>query len=68
MLLSWTAVGGKRYVLQTTSGDNGNYSNNFADLNPAIIAPGTGDTEVTVLHLGGATNSTSGFYRVRLVP
>ncbi|HUI06573.1 MAG TPA: hypothetical protein VL486_06170 [Verrucomicrobiae bacterium] len=68
MLLTWTAVGGKRYVLQTATGFTGSLSNDFVDLNPAIVATGTGDTTVTVLHLGGATNSPTGFYRVRLVP
>jgi len=68
MLVTWAAVGGKRYVLQTTTGDDGGFSNNFVDLNPAIVAPGTGATEVTVLHLGATTNTPSRFYRVRLLP
>ena len=67
MLITWTAVGGKRYVLQTTTGDSGSFSNNFVDLNPAIVAPGTGETEVAVLHLGAATNAPARFYRVRLL-
>lgn len=68
MLITWTAVGGKRYVLQTTAGSSGSYSNNFIDLNPAIVAPGAGETAVTVIHLGGATNFPARYYRVRLVP
>ena len=68
VLVTWTAVGGKRYVLQTTTGDSGSFSNNFVDLNPAIVASGTGETTVTVLHLGAATNAPSRFYRVRLLP
>jgi len=67
MLLTWTAVGGKRYVLQTTTGFTGSLSNDFVDLNPAVVATGTGETEVTVLHLGGATNAPARFYRVRLL-
>jgi len=67
MFLTWTAVGGKRYVLQTTTGYSGGFSNNFLDLDPAIVAPGTGETEVSVLHLGGATNAPARFYRVRLL-
>ncbi len=68
MFIAWTAVGGKRYVLQTTTGYSGSFSNNFIDLNPAIVVLGTGETEVAVLHLGGATNAPVRFYRVRLVP
>jgi len=68
MLITWTAVGGKRYILQTTTNFSGNFSNDFVDLNPAIVVLGTDDTEVTVLHMGGATNAPVRFYRVRLVP
>jgi hypothetical protein len=67
MFLTWTAVGGKRYVLQTTTGSGGGFSNNFVDLNPAIVVLGTGETEVSVLHLGAATNAPARFYRVRLL-
>jgi fibronectin-binding autotransporter adhesin len=67
MFIAWPGVGGKRYVLQTTAGSNGTYSNNFVDLNPAIVAPGTGETVVAVLHLGAATNAPAGYYRVRLL-
>jgi hypothetical protein len=68
MLLTWSAVGGKRYILQTTTGAGGGFSNNFIDLNPAVVAPGSNETEVSVLHLGAATNSATRFYRARLVP
>jgi len=68
MVISWAAVGAKRYAVQTTIGDGGSYSNDFVDLNPAIVAPGTGETVVTVLHLNGATNAPARFYRIRLVP
>ncbi|HUI06905.1 MAG TPA: hypothetical protein VL486_07845 [Verrucomicrobiae bacterium] len=68
MRISWTAVGGKRYVLQTTAGDSGSFSNGFVDLNPAYTAPGTGEVVMTVLHPGAATGSPARFYRVRLVP
>jgi hypothetical protein len=61
-------VGGKQYALQTTAGDNGGFTNNFVDLNPAIVASGTGETTVSVLHLDAATNAPTRFYRVRLVP
>ena len=67
MLITWTAVGGKRYVLQTATGDSGGFSTDFVDLNPAIVASGTGDTTVTVLHMGVLTNAPARFYRVRLI-
>ena len=68
MLLTWTAVGGKQYVLQTTTSYGGGFSNNLIDLNSPIVAPGTGETTVSVLHLGAATNAPARYYRVRLVP
>jgi hypothetical protein len=68
MLITWSAVGGKRYMLQTTTGRSGSYSNNFVDLNPPVSVPGTGATTYAVLHLGGATNRPAFYYRIRLVP
>ncbi|HUI07585.1 MAG TPA: hypothetical protein VL486_11350 [Verrucomicrobiae bacterium] len=68
VLITWTAVGGKRYVLQTTTGSSGGFTNDFVDLNPAFIAHGTGETTITVLHLGAAAGSPARFYRVRLMP
>jgi T5SS/PEP-CTERM-associated repeat protein len=70
VVLTWTAVGGKRYALQTTTNgvDSGFFTNYFIDLNPAVVATGTGETTVSVLHLGAATNAPARFYRVRLVP
>jgi len=68
MLITWTAVGGKRYVLQTATNFSGSFSNDFVDLNPAFIARGQGETQMTVLHMGAATNAPIRFYRVRLVP
>ncbi|HUI07587.1 MAG TPA: thrombospondin type 3 repeat-containing protein [Verrucomicrobiae bacterium] len=67
LLITWTAVGGKRYAVQTTTGSSLGFSNDFVDLNPAFIAPGTGETVMTVLNLGAATNSPARYYRVRLV-
>ena len=44
------------------------FLNDFVDLDLAFPAPGTGETNVSVLHLGAATNAPARFYRVRLVP
>ncbi len=68
MLVAWTAVGGKWYVLQTTTGYGGCFSNDFVDLDAASFAFGTGETTMAVLHLGAATNAPARYYRVRLVP
>ncbi len=68
ILIAWTAVGGKWYVLQTTTGYGGSFSNDFVDLDAAFFAFGTGETEMAVRHLGAATNAPARFYRVRLVP
>lgn len=68
VFLTWTAVGGKRYVLQTTTDENGSFLNDFVDLDMAVQAPGTGETTMSVWHLGAATNAPARFYRVRLVP
>lgn len=65
VLLTWTTVGGKKYAVQTVAGE---YTNDFIELEPVIIAPGTGESTFGVIHLGGATNAPSRFYRVRLVP
>jgi T5SS/PEP-CTERM-associated repeat protein len=64
MRVSWTAVGGKTYVLQAgTTPTSG-----FADLSPVIAVPGSGETVTNWLHTGGATNQPGRYYRVRLGP
>jgi Regulator of chromosome condensation (RCC1) repeat/Fibronectin type III domain len=68
MLLTWNAVGGKWYIVQTTTNFTGSLSNSFYDLNPLIIAPGMGEFPLSVLHLGAATNAPVRLYRVRLAP
>jgi PKD repeat protein len=66
VLLTWTTVGGKKYAVQSVTG--GDYTNAFIEFAPAFIAPGTGESTFSVIHLGGATNAPSRFYRIRLVP
>jgi autotransporter-associated beta strand protein len=65
MLLTWTTVGGKKYAVQTAAGG---YTNDFIEFEPVFIAPGSGESLLSVIHLGGATNGPGRFYRVRLVP
>lgn len=67
MLLTWTTVGGKRYAVQTLVAGDGGYTNNFIELAPVFIAPGTGESTLSVIHLGAATNGPGCFYRIRLV-
>jgi hypothetical protein len=65
VLLTWATIAGKTNVVQATAGASGSYSNNFADLSPVIIPTGSA---TNYLDVGGATNTPSRFYRVRLVP
>jgi hypothetical protein len=65
MLLTWTTMGGKKYAVQTAVGG---YTNSFIELAPVFIAPGSGASELSVIHLGGATNGPARYYRVHLVP
>ncbi len=62
--ITWTAVGGKSYVVQTNSVPG----SGFADFSPVIYVPGVGESITNYVHTGGATNGTALFYRVRLGP
>ncbi|MGD1018918.1 MAG: hypothetical protein ABSA12_06320 [Verrucomicrobiia bacterium] len=69
MNIVWTTVGGRSNVVQFSTGDaSGNYSNNFTDLSTAVAIPGTTLGTTNFLDVGGATNTPSRYYRVRLVP
>jgi hypothetical protein len=61
--VAWTATGGLSYVVESSS-DLANYSG----LSPVIAVPDSGETETNYIDAGGATNSPSLFYRVKLVP
>jgi T5SS/PEP-CTERM-associated repeat protein len=62
--VSWSAVGGKSYVLQASGSPNGGYT----DVSPVITMPGTSETVTNYLHLGAVTNWPARYYRVRLGP
>jgi hypothetical protein len=62
--VSWSAVGGKHYVLQTNSA----LGTAFSDASPVIAVPGTGETVTNYLDPGAATNSKTHYYRIRLAP
>lgn len=67
--LTWTTIAGRSNFVQVTAGDaSGGFSNNFADVSSSIVAPGSGQVTTNYLDSGGATNTPSRFYRVRLVP
>jgi hypothetical protein len=67
--VTWTTTAGKTNVVQVTSGDgNGGFTNNFFDLSPPIVVPGSGQVGTNYLDSGGATNVPARYYRVRLVP
>lgn len=60
--VTWKAVGGKTYVVQT----NANLTGNFANLAPPITMPGTGDLATNFLHVGAMTNAPGQNYRIRI--
>jgi T5SS/PEP-CTERM-associated repeat protein len=62
--VNWSAVGGKNYVLQTTSG----LGTGFADASPVITVPGTGEMVTNYLDPGAVATSQTRFYRIRLAP
>jgi hypothetical protein len=67
VLVNWSAVGGKRYVVQASTGAGGSYSSSFANISPVIAVSGTGESSTNYLDGGGATYIPSRYYRVRLV-
>jgi uncharacterized repeat protein (TIGR01451 family) len=71
MLITWATVGGQTNIVQVKNGEaDGNYStNDFADiLDSQTIVTGSGDTTANYTDTGGATNTPSRYYRIRLVP
>ncbi len=71
VLVTWTTAGGRTNAVQaTTGGANGSYTTNFVDITawPHIIIDGSGDVTTNYVDIGGATNTPSRFYRIRLVP
>ena len=67
--LTWRTIAGRTNFVQATSGAaGGSYSNNYTDLSGPIIVGGSGQVGTNYLDVGGATNTPSRYYRVRLVP
>ena len=69
VVITWTTAGVRTNAVQATDGDaNGGYTNNFSDISGSIIIPVSGDTTANYTDVGGATNTPSRYYRIRLVP
>lgn len=67
--ITWATAGGHtNRVLVATPVPGGGFTNEFNNLSPFIIIPGSGDASTNYTHVGGATNSPSNFYRIRLIP
>ena len=62
--VSWSAVGGKSYVVQT----NSVIGAGFADASPVITVPGMSETVTNYLDPGFAAKNQARYYRVRLGP
>jgi hypothetical protein len=65
--LSWSAVGGRSYLVQAQVSLAGVLAGAFTNLSPVITAVGSGETNLSYPIPGGLTNG-AGFYRVRLQP
>jgi fibronectin-binding autotransporter adhesin len=65
--VKWSTAGGRKYVLQVSTGVNASYSNNFTDLSQVISVQGAVESTTNSLDFGAA-NIPARYYRVRLVP
>ena len=63
VLVTWLAVAGKTYVIETTTDLSA--PNPFTDASPSLDVTGTGESVSSFLHSNAATNTTR-FYRVRV--
>lgn len=61
--VTWSMGSGKTNALQRAAGDNGSYSNNFADI---FIVTNTVGTVTNYLDEGAVSNVPASYYRVRL--
>jgi hypothetical protein len=66
VVITWSAVAGKRYriVAGTTLGSTG--SGGWTDLSPTPVV--ATNTTVTFTHVGGKSGATARFYRVEIAP
>lgn len=62
--LSWTTVGGKKYVVQT----NASLGGGFADVSPVISVPGSAESATNYLDTTATNQNAARLYRIRIVP
>jgi hypothetical protein len=68
-VITWKTAGRNTNVVQAADGIlSGSGSSGFSDVSGPIVIGVTGDTTTNYTDLGGATNGTARFYRVRLGP
>jgi hypothetical protein len=66
--ITWTTVGGTTNVVQVSSGGaDGSYANNFSNLSQQLIIDGSTVISTNYIDSGGATNSPSRYYRIRVL-
>jgi hypothetical protein len=69
MRVKWTTQGGHtNRVYVSTGAAGGGYTNNFGNLSPFIIIPGTGASTTNYLDVGGATNGPGRYYHIGQIP
>jgi hypothetical protein len=70
VILSWNTAGGLTNQVEVTSGlTGGSYAaTGFTNLGAQMLIGGSGLTTTNYTDVGGATNTPSRYYRVRLVP
>ncbi|HXR48717.1 MAG TPA: hypothetical protein VN784_14880 [Candidatus Limnocylindrales bacterium] len=61
----WKATGGTTNIVQAANGD---LNNGFVDISSNLIISGSGVVRNTYTDIGGATNASARFYRVRVAP
>jgi hypothetical protein len=67
--VTWATAGGRTNQVQAAAGAAGSsYTNNFTNLGPQIIIPGSGDVITNYVDDGGGTSEPARYYRVRRVP
>ncbi len=67
--ITWSTVGGKKYVLQAVTPPPGGYSTNFTNISPEVIVAGNGGESLTnFVEAGAASNAPARYYRVKLSP
>ena len=69
VVVTWTTAGNHTNVVQSTSGTaSGEYTTNFVDIGSPIVLSSGANVTTNYIDPGGATNTSSRYYRVRLVP